>query len=339
MFGVGIIGAGSYGAQHAEAIAQVPNVQLVAASRTNQPALEDFTQRFGGRGYTMYQDLLADPEVEIVVIATPHHLHTTIVEDAASAGKNILLEKPMAPNLAECDRILAAVEAAGVRLMVGHVNHFALAYQKAKVLLESGEMGDVVLGLSTMSKYWFEPNRRSWHLDRATGGGMWMTAGMHCLDRLTWLVDSPVQSVCAQFSTRFHDQQADDSGLIFLRYQNGVTGTVVSTGYATGAPKHLTELTCTKGMINIDYVGGVTIGRDEQWQTLPDSGSDDWMHQALVNEWRGFLKALNEGTEPPVTGDHARHIMAVVFAAEESSRLQQEVTIPPPRNHHVPATG
>jgi predicted dehydrogenase len=301
---------------------------LVAASRTNQTALEEFTRRFGGRAYTDYHDLLADPNVDVVVIATPHHLHTTIVEDAAQAGKSILLEKPMAPNLAECDHILETVKIANVKLMVGHVNHFAPAYEKAKSLLESGEMGEVVLGVSTMSKFWFEPFRRSWHLDRATGGGMWLTAGMHCLDRLTWLVDSRVQSVCTQFGTRFHDQQADDVGLVFLRYANGVMGTVVSTGYAAGAPKHLTELTCTKGMLNIDYVDGVTIGRDEQWQPVPGTGSDDWMHQALVNEWRGFIKALQDDTDPPVTGEFARHIMAVAFAAEESSRLRQEVLVP-----------
>jgi hypothetical protein len=96
-----------------------------------------------------------------------------------------------------------------------------------------------------------------------------MTAGIHCLDRLTWLIGSPVQQVSAQLSTRFHDQQADDAGLIFLRYADGAAGTVVSVGYATGAPKHLTELTCTRGMLTIDYVGGVTIGRARSGRPCP----------------------------------------------------------------------
>ena len=324
---IGIIGAGSYGEQHARALADVDGARLVAASRTNAAALQDFTAQYGGSGYTDYRDLLADAAVEAVVIATPHHLHTAIVEDAARAGKHILLEKPMAPTLDECDRILAVVAAAGVKLMVGHTNQFAQAYRTAKTILDSGELGEIVLGLSTMSKFWFESNRREWHLDRETGGGMWMTAGIHCLDRLTWLIGSRVERVSAQLGTHFHAQQADDSGLIFLRYANGAAGTVVSVGYANGAPKHLTELTCTHGMMNIDYVGGVTLGRDERWQTVPDSGGANWMHDALVSEWAAFVQMVDHDAPSPVPGEYARHIMATVFAAEESSRLRREVEV------------
>lgn len=328
MVNIGIIGAGSYGEQHAKALAEIGSARLVAASRTNQDALHAFTARYGGRSYTDYRALLADESVEAVVIATPHHLHTSIVEDAARAGKHLLLEKPMAPTLAECDQILAVVAESGVRLMVGHTNQFARAYRTAKTILESGEMGEIIFGLSTMSKFWYEPNRRDWHLSRETGGGMWMTAGIHCLDRLTWLVGSRVQSVDAQLGTRYHQQAADDVGLIFLRYANGAAGTVVSVGYAQGAPKHLTELTCTRGMLNIDYVGGVTLGRDEKWQPVPDSGSENWMHEALVSEWTAFLQMVEHGVPSPVSGDYARHIMATVFAAEESARRQQQVDVP-----------
>lgn len=325
--GVGIIGAGSFGERHAQAIAALDDVRLVAATRTNSAALAEFTARYGGRGYTDSAALLADPEVAAVVIATPHHLHTDAVEAAARAGKHILLEKPMAPTLAECDRILAAADQAGITLMLGHTSQFAPAYRLAKTMLDAGELGDIVLGVSTMSKFWFEPNRRAWHLDRATGGGMWLTAGIHCLDRLTWLVGSPVVRVSAQLGARFHDQAADDAGLIFLRYANGVAGVVVSVGYRDGAPKHLTELTCTRGMLNIDYAGGVTVGNGEQWRQVPNSASENWMHEALIAEWRGFAAAVRSGSQPPVTGAYGRHIMAAVFAAEESSRLHEEVAV------------
>src|SRR5690606_2271908 len=267
--GVGIIGAGWFGERHAEAMAALDDVRLVAASRTDAAALADFTARYGGRGYTDYTDLLADPAVDAVVIATPHHLHTAPVKAAARAGKHMLLEKPMAPTLAECDRIIEVAAEAGVTLMLGHTSQFAPAYRLAKEMLDAGEVGEIVLGISTMSKYWFEPNRRAWHLDRQTGGGMLLSAGMHCLDRLTWLVGSPVTGVATQMIARFHDQAADDAGLLFLRSANGVAGTVVSVGYREGAPKHLTELTGMRGMLTVDYVGGVTVGRNGQWQPVP----------------------------------------------------------------------
>jgi predicted dehydrogenase len=325
---IGLIGAGSYGARHAEAIVTLDNAKLVAANRTNEAALNEFVERYSGVGYTDYKDLLADASVDAVVIATPHDLHTDIVIESIRAGKHILLEKPMAPTLDECRRMLQAAQDSPIKMMVGHVNHFAPAYQVAKELIESGEMGEVIMGTATMQKYWFEPNRRGWHLDRDTGGGVWLTVGIHALDRLTWLIDSPVTGVSAQFATRFHDQQADDVGLVFLRYANGAAGSIVSTGYSMGAPKHLTELTCTRGMVNIDYTGGVMIGRDEEWRLIPESRpGDDWMHDALVNEWRAFLHSIETDTPSPVTAEFAFHIMDVIFAAEQSSRVQQEIKV------------
>ncbi len=327
MIQVGIIGAGSYGESHAQAMRELSAVKLVAASRTNADALSSFVSTYGGAAYTDYRDLLADEQVNAVVIATPHHLHTEIVLAAARAGKHILLEKPMAPTLVECDQIINACAEQGVTLMVGHVNHFVQAYERAKQILESGELGEVVMGISTMSKFWYEPNRRWWHLQTDTGGGMLLTAGIHCLDRLTWLMDCPVTSVSARLMTRFHDQQADDAGMLFLRYGSGAVGTIVSTGYAQGAPKHLTELTCTKGMMNIDYVSGVSIGRNERWQVVPDTADDNWMHTALVREWRAFSNAVESGAPSAVPGDYARHIIAVILAAQQSSTTGREIAL------------
>lgn len=330
MWRIGIIGAGSYGELHAQAISALDGAILAAASRTNAQALAAFTSQYGGKGYLDYVDLLADPDVDAVVIATPHHLHTEIAVRAAEAGKHILLEKPMAPTLRECQQIADAAERARIRLMLGHVNHFVKAYETAKAILVSGEMGEVVMGTATMQKYWMESNRREWHLDRKTGGGVWMTVGVHPLDRLVWLVNSPVTTVSAQFSTRFNAQSADDAGMAFVRFESGAAGNIVSVGYADGAPKHLTELVCTKGMLNVDYVGGVSIGRDERWQTVPESQmTGDWMGDALVNEWRGFLSALDTSGPVPVPADFALHIMQVLFAAEESSQQGQEIRLEP----------
>lgn len=331
MLGIGIIGAGYFGEDHAKAIAEVDQLQLVASCRLNPEKLQEFVGKYGGKPYTQHQDLLADPSVDAVVIATPHHLHTHIAEDAARAKKHILLEKPMAPTLEECDHIVSIVKEQGVTLMLGHVSHFIPAYRKAKDILESGELGKVVLGSSTISKFWYEPNRRDWHLDRATGGGMWMSVGMHALDRLTWLMDSPIARVSAQLDTRFHDQQADDTGLIFLRYANGSVGTVVSVGYKDGAPKFDTELTCTRGILHIKG-NDVIVGQNGEWHTVSAYDAGSAMHDGLVNEWLAFSDAITQGSQPAVTGDYARHIMATVIAAEESSIRHEEVDVDPPRH-------
>lgn len=324
---IGIIGAGSFGAAHAQAIAALPDARLVAVCRTDPAALAQFTREYGGRGYLHYADLLADPEVDAVVIATPHHLHVEIAEQAAAAGKHILLEKPVAPDLAGTDRILAAAGRAGVKLMVSFTSHFIPAYRAAYELLHSGELGEVVMARSAMVKFWFEPNRRAWHLDRATGGGMWLTGGLHCLDRVMWLAGSPVRQVYAQLDTRLHRQAADDCGLVSLRFADGAMGSVVSVGYHTGAPDHLTELICTEGVLRIDHGAGLSIGRGESWQPVPGTASATWMAGALQAEWRAFVAALDGRGPVPVDGAYARRVMAVAFAAEESARQGRAIDL------------
>jgi phthalate 4,5-cis-dihydrodiol dehydrogenase len=320
MIGIGIVGAGFIGEYHARAIRSIDGLRLVAAHRRDQAALARFCDEYGCRAVQDHRDLIADEEVDAVVIATPHHCHTAVTLAAIGAGKPIMLEKPMATNLDECRQILEAARAAQVPGMVGFTNRFGRAYQVAKQILDSGEVGRPVHGVSVMSKRWLEPNRRPWHLTAATGGGMWLTAGIHCLDRLTWLVDGSARQVTARFATRFHAQEADDVGTVLVEYDNGAVGAVVSIGYAEGAPNHQTELVCTDGALRIDYVTGVAVGRGERWSTVPDSGSEDWMNEAFHNQWRAFLPALERSAPSPISLEYGFHIMEAAFAAMESSR-------------------
>ena len=262
-----------------------------------------------------------------MLIATPHHHHTEIAIQAAAAGKGILLEKPMAPSWRECKQIADAVRENKVSFMAGHVNHFARAYRLAKQRLESGEIGEPVAGRSVMYKTWMEGNRREWHLDRRTGGGMWLTAGMHCLDRLTWLLDRRVRSVSAHFGTAFHSQSADDYQLMLLRYSGGLAATVTCIGYADGAPDHETEVVGTRGIMRIDAARGIRIGREDAWREIPDTGCGEVMHEALVQEWRAFREVMLHDAENSASLDFALHIMQAAFAAEQSGRRHEEISL------------
>lgn len=327
MVGVGIIGTGWFGSEHARALAELSQARLLGVCGASLESAQVFARQYGGRAYAQPQELLASPEIEAVLIATPHHLHTDLTVQAAESGKHILLEKPMAPSLDECDQILAAVKQAGVKLMLGHLSHFERPFLRARELLASGELGEPVVGQSSFVKFWMEHNRRSWHLERSSGGGVMLTAGIHGLDRLMWLMGSPVSSVSAQFATHFHTQQADDSALLLLRFASGAAGTLSSIGYAQGAPSFLLEITATQGRLRIDPQQGLFIGRDNRWQEVPHSLVKDWPLEPLVEEWKSFMESIQQGREPAVSGGYARHVMEVIFAAEESSRLRREITL------------
>lgn len=328
MIGIGIIGAGFFGAIHARAIAAVPGARVAAVCRQDIDAAQAFAREHGGNAHAHWQALLDDPAVDTVLIATPHHLHAEMAIAAARAGKHILLEKPMAPTVAECDAINAAVDQAGIHLMVGHVLHFALPCLAAREIIAGGGIGRPVLGSSWLIKLWMEANRQPWHLSPKTGGGMLLTAGIHALDRLVWLMDGPVASVSAMAGTHFHDQEADDTALMLLRFADGRIGQVASVGYRDGGVGFAMDLVCEAGTLRLDFDLGVAIGRGGAWTPVPNSAEPDWAQRAVEREWQAML-ALIGGTGPnPADGAYARHLIACIEAARQSERSRREVALP-----------
>lgn len=327
MLGIGIIGAGHFGAAHARALAEIESARLVAVCRNDEAGLREFSGRFGGKGYRDYRDLLADPAVDAVVIAVPHDLHVEVAVAAAEAGKAIMLEKPIAPTVAECRQVLAAATTAGVTLMPGHTMRFTLPFLAARGVIESGEIGRMRFGSSRMVKLWMEPNRRGWHLDPAKGGGMLFTAGIHALDRLLAFAGRRASHVSAVATTAFHDQAADDSALLLLRFGDEAAGQVASIGYRDGAFISGDEIVCEAGVLVVDFFKGVMLGRGQTWRPVPESFEDDVAGRGLVRQWQAFLQAVRDGTAPPISGEDGLHVVACIEAAFTAAREHREVAV------------
>ena len=327
MINLGIIGAGNIAHQHALALREVSALNLIAACRTDADALNQFCSKFGVQGYTDYRQLLANDSIDAVLIATPHHLHSDIAIHAAQCGKHIMIEKPFALSSQACDAVIAAAETAGVMLMVGHTKQFSPASQTAKNIVQSGRLGNIVMGQGTMCKFWMGAERQPWHLS-SNGGGVLTTAGIHYIDLLTFLVDSKVTCVKATLNSRIHNHDADDAGMLFLQYENGVAVSILSLGYRQGVAKMQAELFCEEGVLRVSDADGVFIGRDEKWELVEGSYSKNWMHESLVSQWRAFSHCLNGKDESPVSGAYAQHVIAIVAAAFESARSGKEIRIP-----------
>lgn len=327
MIGVGILGAGFFGAYHARAIARTGNARLVAVCAEDQTIADTFAREHGGKPYGNWRAMLDDAAVDAVAITAPHHLHCPLAIAALEAGKHVLLEKPMALTVAECNRIVAASGAGGARLMVGQIMHFVRPCMVARDILDRGDLGRPVSGSSALMKIWMESNRRGWHLDPATGGGMLMTAGIHALDQLIWLMGGRVSSVSAALAASFHAQAADDSAMMLLRFDDGRFAQVASIGFRDGGMIYGMDLVCEHGALRIDIARGVMIGRNGQWSDVPDSAEPDWMQKAVDREWQAFADAVAGGGPVPVSGDYGRHIIACIEAAMQSSRDRREVRV------------
>lgn len=327
MLQVGIIGAGHFGAEHARALRHVTNARLVAACRNDKEALAAFTAEFGGRGYTDWRDLLADVNVDAVVISLPHHLHAEVAIAAAEAGKHIMIEKPLAPTVSDCRRIILAAEKAGVTLMPGHTMRFTMPFIAAKRAIDEGDVGAMRFGYSRMVKFWMEENRRQWHLSSKTGGGMLFTAGIHALDRLLAFASMPATHVSAITSTKFHQQEADDSALLLINFGDEAAGQLASIGYNNGAFISGDELVCENGVMIVDFFNGVKVGQANEWRSLEHSIEENGGSRALVRQWQDFANAVINGRTPSVTGEDGLRVVACIEAAFNASLEQRRISV------------
>ena len=323
---VGIIGLGGIAHAHCKAIAGLDNVEVVAVADLLAANRSAYMAEYGiPRGYATHAELLQDREVEAVAIVLGHQLHHRLTVDACNAGKHVLVEKPMAIDLDQCDDMIAAAADNGVKLMVGHTQHFYGASIKAKEILDSNELGPIITAVSYMSKNWGHARRRPQYRSRFHGGGMWLTNGIHVVDRLTWVMASQAVSVSAAIGTRAHYQASDDSAIAFIRYKNGLAGVAVAVGYAAGGPNCECQVSCANGTLRFSPNGEkyVRIGRGERWEDVPFDGPPNEMH----HEWTAFAEAIESDIEPPAHGEWGRHIMEILFAAEQSSISGGEVAL------------
>lgn len=323
---VGIIGLGGIARSHCDAIATLDNVEVVAVADLFEDKRRQYMEKYNiPRGYTTHTELLADDEVEAVAVVLGHQLHHRLTVDACNAGKHVLVEKPMALSLEQCDDMIEAAARNQVKLMVGLSQHFYGTSLKAKEILDSGELGPLITAVCYMSKNWGFAKRRPQYRSRYHGGGMWITNGVHVVDRLTWMMASQAVSVSAAIGTRAHYQAADDSATAFIRYKNGLAGVAVAVGFANGAPNYDCQVICANGSIRFSQHSGkyVQVGRDDKWEDVPFDDQPAEMH----NEWKSFAEAIALDIEPPTDGVYGRHIMEILFAAEQSAITGRETML------------
>jgi predicted dehydrogenase len=154
---------------------------------------------------------------------------------------------------------------------------------------------------------------------------MWLTNGVHVVDRLTWLMASQAVSVSASIGTRAHYQAADDTATALIRYKNGLAGAAISIAFADGPPIMDTQVICTNGTVRIG--GGrqpfLQVGQGNEWEEIPYDDPPAVMH----HEWKGFIESIEQDIEPPASGEWSRHIMEILFAAESSAITGQDVVL------------
>jgi phthalate 4,5-cis-dihydrodiol dehydrogenase len=229
--GLGIVGLGMAGAVMVHAAAAHPGFVLRAAADPHAKPREAFARDHNARTFADVEELCADPAVEVVYIATPHQFHAPHAILAAEHGKHIILEKPMALSLVDCDAIIAAAERHKVQLVVGHTHAFDPAVRLMRDVIERGDLGKLGMILSfNYTNFLYRP-RRPEELDTAQGGGILFNQVPHQIDTARLLAGGLARSVRAQASALDPARPTEGSCAALLQFEDGVTASLVYSGY------------------------------------------------------------------------------------------------------------
>jgi len=339
---VGLIGSGFISTIHAEALKRCQDAQLIAVASPTHGKAASFAKQHGvAHHFTNYRKLLEMDEIDLVVIGIPNDLHCAVTVDAASAGKHIVLEKPMCLNLAEADQMLEACRKARVKLMYAEELCFAPKYVRMKQLLDSGALGNPVL-IKQSEKHDGPHAPHFWDIRRA-GGGVTMDMGCHAIEFFRWMLGRPpIKSVYAQMGTHVHmdKTQGEDNALLLLEFTNGTTALAEESWTKLGGMDDRAEVHGSKGVAYADLLHGNAIetysavGYD---YAVEKAGStvgwsftiyEEIWNYGFVHEMAHFVDCVKCDKPPLVTGEDARVVLETLFAAYESAGTGRKVTLP-----------
>jgi len=342
----GIVGCGMISEFHARAIADLKNAELVAVCDIVEKAAKAAGEKHGVDWYTDHRKMYERGDLDVVTIGTPSGAHMKPAVDAAKAGINVIVEKPLEVTLQKCDRIIEACEKAGVTLATVFPSRFSEANQIVKDAIDKGRFGRLTLG-DTYVKWWRTQEyydsggwRGTWKLD---GGGALMNQSIHNVDLLQWFM-GPVESVVAFTDCLAHKRiEVEDTAVAILRFKNGALGVIEgATSVYPGLPKR-TEIHGDKGtaivqqddIIKWEFAEPLPIDKRIRRKFAKPSGyqagaSDPKAisHMGHMKQFADFLKALDTGGKPLVDGHEGRKSVEIILAIYKSSRTGRRIKLP-----------
>jgi len=340
--GIGLVGSQFITTIHAEALRTVPQAKVLAVMSPTSGHARDFASKHGIAHH--FQDLdamLAMDEIDMVVVGAPNFAHCEITLKAAKAGKHVVVEKPLCLNLADADRMIAACDQAGVKLMYAEELCFTPKYVRLKQLLDDGVLGRPVL-FKQSEKHDGPHAAHFWDVDRS-GGGVTMDMGCHAIQFFRWLnANNPVKSVYAQMNTSVHAARTrgEDNAIIILEFDNGVVALAEESWTKLGGMDDRAEIHGSEGVAYADVLHGNSIptysAKGVGYAVEKAGNTVGWsfvMYEEIWNygfpqEFQHFVDCVLHDRQPLVTGADGKAVLEILFAAYESAGSGRKILLP-----------
>lgn len=341
-----LIGCGRIAVNHVKAVA-ANNLDFIAMCDIDESKFDIMLDKTGCGSfsntarYVEYKKMLEDhPEIELVAIATESGKHAAIALDCIDAGKNVIIEKPMAMSMADADEIIRRSSEKGVKVSACHQNRFNVAVQKTREALEAGRFGRMSHG--AIHVRW---NRNKGYYDQAPWRGTWEQDGgclmnqcIHGIDLLRWMMGGKPVSVYAQTRQRFHDYlEAEDVGCAVVSFADGSVGLIEGT--TNVYPKNLEETLYLFGENGTVKIGGTSTNNIDVWDFADETDADQAIkglkeqtsnvygngHAVLYAD---MIDAIEHDRAPYVDAGAGRDALEMVLAIYKSQKTGLPVELP-----------
>ncbi|HEY0607314.1 MAG TPA: Gfo/Idh/MocA family oxidoreductase [Herpetosiphonaceae bacterium] len=352
-----ILGPGKVAQTHAGILASLPQSQFVAVCGRDQTRTASFAAPYGVRAYTDLGAMLHQQKVQMLVVCTPHPQHAEQAILAAEAGVHVLIEKPMALTAAECDRMIAAADRAGVKLGVISQRRLYPPVQRVRAAIDQGKIGQPILGTLTLlgwrsaEYYAMDAWRGTW---QGEGGGVLVNQAVHQLDLFQWLM-GPIAEVSGYVANLNHPTiEVEDTAVAVARFTSGALGAIVASNSQNPGLYGNVHIHGSNGAaigVQTDggsmFISGVTTAVEpainDVWTVAGEAEHlDVWQEQdrRLASEIdvmsyyhqlqiEDFLQAILDDRPPLVPGDEGRKAVELFEAIYRSQQEQRPIRLPP----------
>lgn len=303
---IAVIGTGIIAGNHLRAIATSESVELCALCDVNKEVVEPLAEKYQVPYFTDYREIVVKTDAEAVILNLPHWLHCEVTEFFLDHGLHVLVEKPMAITVEECDRMILAAERNGKKLAVGHMQRYYGALRKVKEIYQSKELGELCMCTEMRSGDYFLPERPKWFLDKAlSGGGIVMNIGAHALDKLFYVVESEPVQVFGTCGNIKNNCSIEGHGQINIRFANKVSANITINGYGNFESENVFYF--SEGAIKIEgrrLLKNVGNG----WEDVPIETKD----YPFIRQLEEFCKFVRDEPSEIVTADYGRRVIKTI---------------------------
>ena len=340
-----LIGCGRIATNHVTAAVN-NNLEIVAVCDIVPEKMEEILAKHNLaddksiKRYTDYKQMLEENELELVSIATESGKHAAIALDAIDAGVSVIIEKPMAMNIADAEEIIKRAAEKNVKVSACHQNRFNVAIQEVRKAIEGERFGK--LSHASINVRW---NRNKGYYDQAPWRGTWEEDGgclmnqcIHGIDLLRWMMGDEVVEVYGATRQQFHDYlEAEDVGVAVVKFKNGAIGTIEGT--TNVYPQNLEETLYIFGENGTVKVGGKSTNTIDVWD-FKDETAEDQKNKGLEEEtsnvygnghtslFADVIEAIKEDRTPYVDGVAGRNALEMVLAIYKSQKEGVPVRLP-----------